>query len=117
MCVGGVGIFGFYIKIGVGIVIVEGKDYKDFNGEIYIMEEGIFVDLFIVKVWKVDILGNLIFCKIVCNFNVLVVICGKVCIVEVEEIVEIGIFDFDYIYLFGIYVYCLIEGYYEKWIE
>lgn len=81
------------------------------------MEEGIFVDLLIVKVWKVDEIGNLIFCKIVCNFNVLVVICGKICIVEVEEIVLIGLFDLDVIYLFGIYVYCIIQGDYEKCIE
>lgn len=108
MCVGGVGISGFYILIGVGIQIVEGKEEKEFNGKCYIFEEGIFVDFVIVKVWKVDEIGNLVFCKIVWNFNVLVVICGKICIVEVEEIVFKGLFDLDYIYLSGIYVYCII---------
>lgn len=117
MCVGGVGILGFYIKIGVGMVIVEGKEYKDFDGEIYIFECGIVVDIVIVKGWKVDEFGNVIFCKMVCNFNVFVVKCGWICVCEVEEIVFMGSFDFDVIYLLGIYVYCLVQGVYEKCIE
>lgn len=118
MCVGGVGIFGFYIKMGVGIFVVEGKEYKDFDGEIYILECGICVDFVFVKVWKVDCVGNFVYCKIVWNFNLLVVICGKVMVVEVEEIVEVGDFDFDYIDIFGIFVqWVVVNVMFEKCIE
>jgi 3-oxoacid CoA-transferase subunit A len=117
MRAGGAGIPGFYTKTGVGTVIAEGKDHKDFNGETYIMEEGIFADLSIVKAWKADTSGNLIFRKTARNFNVPAATCGKVCIAEVEEIVETGTLDPDHIHLPGIYVHRLIEGHHEKRIE
>ncbi len=117
MRAGGAGIPGFYTKTGVGTVIAEGKDHKDFNGETYIMEEGIFADLSIVKAWKADTSGNLIFRKTARNFNVPAATCGKVCIAEVEEIVETGTLDPDQIHLPGIYVHRLIEGHHEKRIE
>ena len=117
MRAGGAGIPGFYTKTGVGTVIAEGKDHKDFNGETYIMEEGIFADLSIVKAWKADTSGNLIFRKTARNFNVPAATCGKVCIAEVEEIVETGTLEPDHIHLPGIYVHRLIEGHHEKRIE
>jgi len=117
MRAGGCGIPGFYTKTGVGTVIAEGKDHKDFNGETYIMEEGIFADLSIVKAWKADTTGNAIFRKTARNFNPPAAMCGKVCIMEVEEIVEPGELDGDHIHLPGIYVHRLIQGDHEKRIE
>ena len=117
MRAGGCGIPGFYTKTGVGTVIAEGKDHRDFNGETYIMEEGIFADLSIVKAWKADTTGNAIFRKTARNFNPPAAMCGKVCIMEVEEIVEPGELDGDYIHLPGIYVHRLIQGEHEKRIE
>ena len=117
MRAGGAGIPGFYTKTGVGTVIAEGKDHRDFNGETYIMEEGIFADLAIVKAWKADTTGNLIFRKTARNFNVPAATCGKICVAEVEEIVEAGTLDPDHIHLPGIYVHRLIEGAHEKRIE
>ncbi|MEL7213214.1 MAG: CoA transferase subunit A [Pseudomonadota bacterium] len=117
MRAGGCGIPGFYTKTGVGTVIAEGKDHKDFNGETYIMEEGIFADLSIVKAWKADETGNLIFRKTARNFNPPAAMCGKVCVVEVEEIVPTGSLDPDHIHLPGIYVHRIIQGEHEKRIE
>ncbi len=117
MRAGGAGIAGFYTKTGVGTVIAEGKDHKDFNGETYVMEEGIFADLSIVKAWKADTTGNAIFRKTARNFNPPAAMCGKVCIMEVEEIVEPGELDPDHIHLPGIYVTRLIQGAHEKRIE
>lgn len=117
MRAGGCGIPGFYTKTGVGTVIAEGKEHKDFNGETYIMEEGIFADLSIVKAWKADETGNLIFRKTARNFNPPAAMCGKVCVVEVEEIVPTGSLDPDVIHLPGIYVHRLIQGAHEKRIE
>ena len=117
MRAGGCGIPGFYTKTGVGTVIAEGKEHKDFNGETYIMEEGIFADLSIVKAWKADETGNLIFRKTARNFNPPAAMCGKVCVVEVEEIVPTGLLDPDHIHLPGIYVHRLIQGEHEKRIE
>ncbi len=117
MRAGGAGIPGFYTKTGVGTVIAEGKEHKDFNGETYIMEEGIFADLAIVKAWKADTTGNLIFRKTARNFNVPAATCGKICVAEVEEIVPAGELDPDGIHLPGIYVHRLIEGAHEKRIE
>lgn len=93
MCVGGVGIFVFYIVIGYGILVVEGKEVKEFDGSLYILEELIMGEFVIVKVWKVDCYGNFVFCYIVMNFNLMVVIVGKIIVVEVEEIVELGEFE------------------------
>ena len=117
MRAGGSGIPGFYTKTGVGTVIAEGKEVKTFNGEDYILEEGIFADLSIVKAWKADETGNLVLRKTARNFNPPAAMCGKVCIVEVEEIVPKGSLDPDHIHLPGIYVHRLIQGEHEKRIE
>ncbi|MBB3992882.1 3-oxoacid CoA-transferase subunit A [Sulfitobacter undariae] len=117
MRAGGAGIPGFYTKTGVGTVIAEGKDVKNWNGQDYILEEGIFADLAIVKAWKADATGNLIFRKTARNFNPPAAMCGKVCIVEVEEIVPTGSLDPDNIHLPGIYVHRIIQGTHEKRIE
>ncbi|NVO24274.1 CoA transferase subunit A [Donghicola mangrovi] len=117
MRAGGAGIPGFYTKTGVGTVIAEGKDVKIFNGQEYIMEEGIFADLSIVKAWKADETGNAIFRKTARNFNPPAAMCGKICVMEVEEIVPAGSLDPDHIHLPGIYVHRLIQGDHEKRIE
>ncbi|MEO9818910.1 MAG: CoA transferase subunit A [Paracoccaceae bacterium] len=117
MRAGGCGIPGFYTKTGVGTVIAEGKEHKDFNGETFILEEGIFADLAIVKAWKADTTGNAIFRKTARNFNPPAAMCGKYCVMEVEEIVEPGTLDPDAIHLPGIYVHRLIQGEHEKRIE
>ncbi len=117
MRAGGAGIPGFYTKTGVGTVIAEGKEHKEFGGETYIMETGIFADLSIVKAWKADETGNAIFRKTARNFNPPAAMCGKVCVLEVEEIVPTGSLDPDLIHLPGIYVHRLIQGEHEKRIE
>jgi len=114
---GGCGIPGFYTRTGVGTVIAEGKEHKVFDGETYILERGIFADLSIVKAWKADTTGNAIFRKTARNFNPPAAMCGKVCVMEVEEIVEPGTLDPDCIHLPGIYVHRLIQGEHEKRIE
>jgi 3-oxoacid CoA-transferase subunit A len=106
----GCGIPGFYTKTGVGTVIADGKEHKDFNGETFILEEGIFADLSIVKAWKADETGNLVFRKTARNFNPPAAMCGKICVAEVEEIVPTGSLDPDSIHLPGIYVHRLIQG-------
>ena len=113
----GCGIPGFYTKTGVGTVIAEGKEHKDFNGETYILETGLFADISIVKAWKADETGNLVFRKTARNFNPPAAMCGKICVVEVEEIVPTGSLDPDLIHLPGIYVHRLIQGDHEKRIE
>ena len=113
----GCGIPGFYTKTGVGTVIAEGKEHKDFNGETYILETGLFADLSIVKAWKADETGNLVFRKTARNFNPPAAMCGKTCVAEVEEIVPTGSLDPDLIHLPGIYVHRLIQGTHEKRIE
>ena len=117
MRAGGSGIPGFYTKTGVGTVIAEGKDVKNWHGQDYILEEGIFADLAIVKAWKADATGNLVFRKTARNFNPPAAMCGKVCIVEVEEIVPTGSLDPDHIHLPGIYVHRIIQGEHENRIE
>ena len=117
MRAGGAGIPGFYTKTGVGTQVAEGKEHKDFNGQTYIMEAGIFADLSIVKAWKADETGNAIFRKTARNFNPPAAMCGKVCVMEVEEIVPTGSLDPDHIHLPGIYVNRLIQGEHEKRIE
>ncbi len=114
---GGAGIPGFYTKTGVGTVVAEGKELKDFDGETYVLERGIVADLAIVKAWKADTTGNAIFRKTARNFNVPAATCGKICVMEVEEIVEPGTLDPDGIHLPGIYVHRLIQGQHEKRIE
>ncbi|MEM1273086.1 MAG: CoA transferase subunit A [Pseudomonadota bacterium] len=117
MRAGGCGIPGFYTKTGVGTVIAEGKEVKSWNGQDYILEEGIFADLAIVKAWKADETGNCVFRKTARNFNPPAAMCGKVCVMEVEEIVPTGSLDPDKIHLPGIYVHRLIQGTHEKRIE
>jgi 3-oxoacid CoA-transferase subunit A len=114
---GGSGIPGFYTKTGVGTMIAEGKDHKEFNGQTYIMEEGIFADLAVVKAWKADETGNAIFRKTARNFNPPAAMSGKVCVMEVEEIVPVGTLDPDHIHLPGIYVHRVIQGEHENRIE
>jgi 3-oxoacid CoA-transferase subunit A len=122
MRAGGAGIPGFYTRTGVGTLIAEGKEVKQFDGpdgpEDYILEHGIFADLAIVKGWKADETGNLVFRKTMRNFNLPAATCGKVCVVEVEEVVPAGSLDPDCIHLPGIYVQRMIVGApYEKKIE
>ena len=113
----GAGIPGFYTKTGFGTVIAEGKEVKNFDGQDYILERGIFADLAIVKAWKADETGNAVFRKTARNFNPPAAMCGKICIMEVEEIVPTGSLDPDTIHLPGIYVHRLIQGEHEKRIE
>jgi 3-oxoacid CoA-transferase subunit A len=118
MRAGGAGIPGFYTKTGVGTLVAEGKEAKDFDGQEYILERGIFADLALVKAWKADETGNVVFRKTARNFNVPAATCGKVCVVEVEEIVPTGSLDPDAIHLPGVYVQRLIVGApYDKKIE
>jgi len=118
MRAGGAGIPGFYTKTGVGTQVAEGKEVKSFDGEDYILEQGIFADLSIVKAWKADETGNLVFRKTARNFNQPAATCGKVCIVEVEEIVPAGSLEPDCIHLPGVYVQRMIVGApYDKKIE
>ena len=118
MRAGGAGIPGFYTKTGYGTQVAEGKEVMEFDGEPYILERGIRADLSIVKGWKADESGNLIFRKTARNFNQPAATCGKVCVAEVEEIVPTGSLDPDCIHLPSIYVKRLILGApYEKKIE
>ena len=118
MRAGGAGIPGFYTKTGVGTQVADGKEVKSFDGQEYILERGIFADLAIVKAWKADESGNLVFRKTARNFNLPAATCGKVCVVEVEEIVPVGSLDPDSIHLPGVYVQRMIIGApYDKKIE
>jgi len=118
MRAGGAGIPGFYTKTGVSTLVAEGKEVKDFGGEEYILERGIFADLSIIKAWKADESGNLVFRKTARNFNLPAATCGKVCVVEVEEVVPVGSLDPDCIHLPGVYVQRMIVGAaYDKKIE
>ena len=118
MRAGGAGIPGFYTKTGVGTQVAEGKEVKLFDGEEYILERGIFADLAIVKAWKADETGNLVFRKTARNFNQPAATCGKICVAEVEEVVSAGTLDPDSIHLPGVYVQRMIVGApYDKKIE
>ena len=118
MRAGGAGIPGFYTKTGVGTQVAEGKEIKEFDGEEYVLERGIRADLSIVKGWKADESGNLMFRKTARNFNLPAASCGKVCVAEVEEIVPVGSLDPDCIHLPSIYVKRMILGApYDKKIE
>jgi 3-oxoacid CoA-transferase subunit A len=114
---GGAGIPGFYTKTGVGTLIAQGKEHKDFDGETFVLETGLKADLSIIKAWKADTEGNLIYRKTARNFNPMMATAGKVCIAEVEEIVAVGTFDPDHIHTAGIYVKRLVQGSFEKRIE
>jgi len=118
MRAGGAGIPGFYTKTGFGTLVAEGKEVKAFRGEDYILEHGIFADLSIIKAWKADESGNLVFRKTARNFNLPAATCGKICVVEVEELVPVGSLDPDCIHLPGVYVQRMIVGApYDKKIE
>ena len=117
MRAGGSGIPGFYTRTGVGTVVAEGKEHKEFGGRTCILEEGIAADLSIVKAWKADKTGNAVFRKTARNFNPLAAMCGKVCVMEVEEIVPVGSLDPDHIHLPGVYVHRLVQGPHENRIE
>jgi 3-oxoacid CoA-transferase A subunit len=118
MRAGGAGIPGFYTKTGLGTEVAEGKEHKNFDGEDYILERAIRADLSIIKGWKADEAGNLIFRKTARNFNQPAATCGKICVAEVEEIVSVGALDPDAIHLPSIYVKRLISGApYDKKIE
>ena len=117
MRAGGAGIPGFYTKTGVGTLVAEGKEQKEFDGKMYILEEAFVADLSIVKAWKGDAEGNLIYRKTARNFNPNAATCGRICIAEVEEVVPVGSLDPDYIHTPGIFVNRLILGKHEKRIE
>ena len=114
---GGAGIPAFFVKTGVGTLVAEGKEEREFNGERYIMETGLVADLSIVKAWKADERGNLVFRKTARNFNPMMATAGKVCVVEVEEIVPTGSLDPDCIHTPGIYVDRIVRTVPEKRIE
>ncbi|MEB2302107.1 CoA transferase subunit A [Lysinibacillus xylanilyticus] len=118
MRAGGAGIPGFYTATGVGTPIAEGKEVKVFDGKEYILEKGIVADFALVKAWKADKLGNLVFRKTSRNFNPLAAMAGKITIAEVEEIVEVGELDPDHIHTPGVFVQRVLLGdNYEKRIE
>jgi 3-oxoacid CoA-transferase subunit A len=118
MRAGGAGIPGFYTRTGVGTLVAEGKESKEFDGETYILERGIRADLAIVKGWRADEAGNLQFRKTARNFNAPAATAGRICVAEVEEIVPVGALDADQIHLPGIYVKRMVLGApYDKQIE
>ncbi len=114
---GGAGIAGFYTKTGVGTLVAEGKDTKVFNGETFILETGLVADLAIVKAWKGDKEGNLIYRETARNFNPMMATAGKTCLAEVEILVETGELDPNAIHTPGIFVDRIVQGAFEKRIE
>ena len=115
---GGAGIPGFYTRTGFGTKLTEGKETKNFDGKEYVLEPGIKAEVALVKAWKGDQSGNLVFRKTARNFNPMIATCGKVCVAEVEELVEVGSLEPDSIHTPGIYVDRIIQGVnYEKRIE
>tara|TARA_R110000772_G_scaffold235688_2_gene347347 strand:+ start:201 stop:908 length:708 start_codon:yes stop_codon:yes gene_type:complete len=114
---GGAGIPGFYTKTGVGTLVAEGKEHREFNGETYILETGLVSDVSLIKAEKADTQGNLIFNKTARNFNPPMAMAGKVTIVEVEEIVPTGDLDPDTIHVPGVFVQRIFKGNFEKRIE
>ncbi|MFC3068230.1 CoA transferase subunit A [Phenylobacterium soli] len=115
---GGAGIPAFFTKTGVGTLVAEGKETREFDGETYVMERGLVADLSIVKAWKGDAEGNLVYRKTARNFNPMMATAGKATVVEVEELVEVGSLDPDHIHTPGIYVDRILKGpVFEKRIE
>ena len=104
MRAGGAGIPGFYTRTGVGTQVAEGKNQREFDGKTYILELGIKADVSLVKAWKGDAAGNLVYRKTARNFNPLVATCGKIAIAEVEELVSVGEIDPDLVHTPGIYI-------------
>lgn len=118
MRAGGAGIPGFYTKTGVGTIVAEGKEHKDFDGQTFILERGIVADVALVKAWKADKAGNLVYRKTAQNFNPMAATCGKVTVAEVEEIVEVGELDPDSIDTPAIFVQrVVLNAHPEKRIE
>ena len=114
---GGAGIPGFYTKTGVGTLIAEGKEHKDFDGETYIMETGLKADLSIIKAWKGDAEGNLIFKATARNFSPMMAMAGKVTVAEVDELVSVGTLDPNFIHTPSVFVQRIVEAKCEKRIE
>jgi 3-oxoacid CoA-transferase subunit A len=114
---GGAGIPAFFTRTGVGTIIADGKEQREFDGEQYVMERGLTADLSIIKAWKADREGNLIYRKTARNFNPMMATAGRTCVAEVEEIVDIGALDPDQIHTPGIFVDRIIQGTFEKRIE
>lgn len=115
---GGAGIPAFYTKTGVGTLVAEGKETRDFNGESYVMETGLVADLSIVKAWKGDRSGNLVYRRTARNFNPMMATAGRVCVAEVEELVPVGHLDPDAVHTPAIYVNRILQGHaFEKRIE
>ena len=115
---GGAGIPAFYTKTGVGTIVADGKETREFNGEKYVMETGLVADLSIIKAWKADKAGNLIYRKTARNFNPMMATAGRVTVVEVEELLEVGELDADNIHTPGVFVQRLFVGkHFEKRIE
>lgn len=114
---GGAGIPGFYTRTGYGTTIAEGKEIKSFHGKEYILEESITGDFALIKAWKADTMGNLVFRRTAMNFNPMMATAGKITVADVEEIVPAGELDPDQIHTPGIYVQRVIQGTFEKRIE
>ncbi len=114
---GGAGIPGFYTKTGVGTLIADGKEHKEFDGETYIMETGLVADVSIVKAWKGDAQGNLVYRATARNFNPMMATAGKITVAEVEEIVPVGTLDPNAIHTPGVFVQRIFQGTHEKRIE
>lgn len=115
---GGAGIPAFFTKTGYGTIVADGKETRQFDGEWYVMETGLKADLSIVKAWKGDASGNLVYRRTARNFNPMMATAGKVCIAEIEELVPVGSFDPDQVHTPGIYVDHILKGpVYEKRIE
>ena len=115
---GGAGIYGFYTRTGAGTVVAEGKEQREVNGELFVLETGLTADLSIVKAWKGDTEGNLVYRKTARNFNPMMATAGRVTVAEVEELVEPGVLDPDQVHTPGIFVQRIIQGArYEKRIE
>ncbi|HEX7886650.1 MAG TPA: CoA transferase subunit A [Phenylobacterium sp.] len=114
---GGAGIPAFFTKTGVGTLVAEGKEVREFDGELYVMERGLTADLSIVKAWRADQAGNLVYRMTARNFNPMMATAGKACVAEVEKIVEAGTLNPDSIHTPGIFVDRIVEGVHEKRIE
>ncbi|HEY9745747.1 MAG TPA: CoA transferase subunit A [Oculatellaceae cyanobacterium] len=114
---GGAGIPAFYTATGYGTVVAEGKDTREFNGRMYVLEESLRADFSLIRAWKADTMGNLIYRKTAMNFNPMMAAAGKITVAEVEEIVQPGELNPEHIHTPGIYVDRVIQGTFEKRIE
>ncbi len=114
---GGAGIPAFYTATGVGTPVGEGKEVRDFEGRSYLLEKSLTADFSLIRAWKADTMGNLIFRETAMNFNPMMATAGKITVAEVEEIVEPGTLDPNFIHTPGIYVQRIIQGQFEKRIE